>query len=86
MQEELLQLERRVQLLEEDNRDLRKALEPIKENNIRNDEKYNQILNTLNEVRDDVKAFKARPVKFWDYVITTVIASAVAFLITHIGG
>lgn len=81
----LVQLEERVKQLEDDAKEFHKILEPIKDSNIRNDEHYKQIMSTLMEVKEDVKTLKERPTRFLDFVITTVIAAVISFVISNIG-
>lgn len=81
----LVKLEERVKQLEEDAKEFHKILEPIKDSNIRNEEHYKQITDTLKEIKDDVKALKERPTRFLDFIITAVIAGVVSFIISNIG-
>lgn len=82
----LAKLEERVASLEEDAKEFHKILEPIRDETIRQDEHYKQILATLNEVKDDVKDLKNRPSKFLDYIYMTIISAVISFIITKFGG
>ena len=46
--------------------------------------KYEQIINTLSEIKGDLKELKEKPAKHWDLIITTVITGVVAFVIGKI--
>lgn len=81
----IAELKHRVNQLEKNYDDLKEILEPIKEENIRQDEHYKQIMQTLNEVKDDVKELKNRPSKFLDYIYMTVISAVISFVITTMG-
>lgn len=86
MDVKIAKLEQRVTQLEADAKEFHKILEPIKVNNIRNDEHYKYITETLNEIKEDVKELKNRPSKFLDYIYMTLISLGIAFLFKLFGG
>lgn len=86
MEKELLKLDLRVSKLEKDAEEFHKILEPIKEETIRQEEHYREIIRSLNELKSDVKELKDRPSKFVDYVWMCIISCVVAFLFKFIGG
>ena len=86
METRIARLEQRVSQLEKEHSEMKEVIEPIKEDNIRNDEHYKQIITTLNEVKNDVKELKNRPSKFLDYIYMTVISAVISFIITKFGG
>lgn len=86
METRIIKLEHRVTQLEKEYLEMKEILEPIKEDNIRNDEHYKQIMATLIEVKDDVKELKNRPNKFLDYIYMTVMSAVISFIITKFGG
>ena len=86
METRIARLEQRVSQLEKEHSEMKEVIEPIKEDNIRNDEHYKQIMTTLNEVKNDVKELKNRPSKFLDYIYMTVISAVISFIITKFGG
>ena len=86
METRIARLEQRVSQLEKEHSEMKEVIEPIKEDNIRNDEHYKQIMATLNEVKCDVKELKNRPSKFLDYIYMTIISAVISFIITKFGG
>ena len=86
METRIARLEQRVSQLEKEHSEMKEVIEPIKEDNIRNDKHYKQIITTLNEVKNDVKELKNRPSKFLDYIYMTVISAVISFIITKFGG
>lgn len=86
METRIARLEQRVSQLEKEHTEMKEILEPIKEDNIRNDEHYKQIIDTLNEVKSDVKDLKNRPSKFLDYIYMTIMSAVISFIITKFGG
>lgn len=86
METRIARLEQRVSQLEKEHSEMKEVIEPIKEDNIRNDEHYKQIMATLNEVKNDVKELKNRPSKFLDYIYMTIISAVISFIITKFGG
>ena len=86
MDKEILKLELRVSQLENDAKEFHKVLEPIREESIRQDEHYREIIRTLNELKCDVKELKDRPSKFIDYILMCIISAVIAFLFRIFGG
>ena len=86
METRIARLEQRVSQLEKEHSEMKEVIEPIKEDNIRNDEHYKQIMTTLNEVKNDVKELKNRPSKFLDYIYMTIMSAVISFIITKFGG
>lgn len=82
---DITELKYKVKQLEINYADLKEILEPIKEENIRQDEHYKQIMETLNEVKSDVKDLKNRPSKFLDYIYMTVMSALISFVISMMG-
>ena len=58
MEKDIIKLELRVSKLEKDAEEFHKVLEPIREESIRQDEHYREIIRTLNELKCDVKELK----------------------------
>lgn len=86
MERDIIKLDLRVSKLEKDAEEFHKVLEPIREESIRQDEHYREIIRTLNELKCDVKELKDRPSKFIDYVLMCIISTVIAFLFRIIGG
>ena len=67
-------------------RDIYTKLEALKESVIRNEEKYNNILSLMTEIRCDIADLKGKSGKRWDSliaaIITAIIASAVSIVAT----
>ena len=83
---ELIIMKRDVEMLKQQYNDIQESLEPIERDNIKAEEKFKQIIDTLNEVKEDVKKIKDRPSKFFDYIIMALMSAGIAFLFTHFGG
>lgn len=85
MDVQFARLEQRVSALEDNAKEIHNLLEPIKDESIRHDEHYKQIISTLEEVKKDVKELKDRPTKFLDYIFMCIISTVIAFLFKHFG-
>lgn len=85
IENDMAELKHRIKQLEKNYEGLKDDLEPIKEENIRQDEHYKQIMETLNEVKSDVKDLKNRPSKFLDYIYMTVMSALISFVISMMG-
>ena len=83
---ELILMKNDIEMLKKQYEELQESIEPIEKDNIRTDEKFKQIIDTLDEVKNDVKILKDRPSKFYDYLIMVIMSSVIAFLFTHFGG
>lgn len=83
--EKITLLQSDVELLKQRYKELKDNIEPIKQDSIRADEKFKQIILTLNEVKEDVKILKDRPSKFFDYIIMAVMSAVIAYVFTHFG-
>lgn len=79
---EIIKLKQRVYQVEQDIADLK----PLLGETIRQEEHYKQIMDTLNEVKEDVKEMKKNPVKYLDYIIMVVISGVVGFIFKIFGG
>lgn len=80
--ERVVKLEHKMEQLEENLEELK----PFKEQVIRQDEHYNQIMLSLTELKDDVKQIKSRGARFWDYSITAIIAAIIGFVVSKFFG
>lgn len=61
-----------------------KTLEPLKEANVERKIQYDHIIETLEEVKQDVKTLQGKPSRVLDYIIMTVIASIVGYIVANL--
>ena len=61
-------------------------IKPFKEQLIRQDEHYNQIMESLTELKEDIRQIKGRGAKFWDFSITAIISAIIGFFISKVFG
>lgn len=61
-----------------------KTLEPLKEANVERKIQYDHIIETLEEVKNDVKTLQNKPSRMLDYIVMTVIASIIGYIVAHI--
>ena len=62
------------------------TLDNLKETSLILKTQYQNIIQTLSEVREDVKTLKAKPIKYWDSIILALLAGVVGFIISKVLG
>lgn len=60
------------------------TLEPLKEANVERKIQYDHIIETLEEVKLDVKTLQNKPSRVLDYITMTIIATIIGYVVAHI--
>ena len=60
-----------------------KSLEHLKEASIKSEVQYENIITSLEEIKQQVKEISTKPNKYWDTVITVVLTAVISSCATH---
>lgn len=78
-------LEDKVKTLEEDKREMEKRVSKIEGSNELQAFQYKTIMDSLTEMKQDIKELKETPSRRWDLVITGTITAIIGGAIAFIG-
>lgn len=70
----------------EQHREFYSALETSRVSCAVTDERYNAIMNQLNQLANDIKEMKSQPVKRWETIISSIITFAIGAGLTYLIG
>lgn len=70
--------------LKQNVKDIEKRLTKIESDKQLQDYQHKQVMETLEEMKDDLKDIKSTPTKNWNTIITAMITGVVAFIVSYI--
>ena len=62
------------------------TLDNLRETSVILKTQYQNIIQTLSEVREDVKTLKSKPAKYWESIILALLAGGIGFIISKVFG